>query len=284
MKKYFSVGSAVLMYLAIYSFFQIIGIFLMAEIIKFYNIFDIKPQQLDTVDWINDEVLIITIIFSAIVSFLIYAWIVKASKKKNIFDYCNFKHLPLNKVAVTIFVGLSLVSLNGITVVIISFIFPDAYNAHVENMMALTSSGGWLMVISVGLAAPFIEEVMFRGLITNELNKLMSYKWVIFVQALLFGLYHMNLVQGIYTFILAIFMGYILYWTKSIWAPLIIHIVNNLSSVIMSEYLDPNSDILNIGFGIWMIFSLIFVLPYTLKYLHKSRIVVDAEESIIERV
>ena len=186
--------------------------------------------------------------------------------------------MPLNKVFILIFTGLSLVSLNGLTVVIISLIFPDAYDAHVESMMGLTSSGGWLMVFSVGIAAPFIEEVMFRGLITKELDRVMSYKWVIFIQALLFGLYHMNLVQGIYTFVLAIFMGYTLYWTKSIWAPLIIHIVNNLSSVIMSEYLDPNSDILNIGFGVWMIFSLVFVLPYGLKYLYRLRV----EDSIIE--
>ena len=46
----------------------------------------------------------------------------------------------------------------------------------------------------------------------------------------------------------------------------------------MSEYLDPNSDILNIGFGVWMIFSLVFVLPYGLKYLYRSRV----QDSVIE--
>ncbi len=274
MKKFFSVGFVILLYLIIYYGFQSIYLVIATA---YYYVSDANFQQLDIIDWLNKK-LPTAIIFAAFISFLVYAWIVKASKKDNIFSYCRFKTLPLNKVFILIFTGLSLVSLNGLTVVIISLIFPDAYDAHVESMMGLTSSGGWLMVFSVGIAAPFIEEVMFRGLITKELDRVMSYKWVIFIQALLFGLYHMNLVQGIYTFVLAIFMGYTLYWTKSIWAPLIIHIVNNLSSVIMSEYLDPNSDILNIGFGVWMIFSLVFVLPYGLKYLYRSRV----EDSIIE--
>ncbi len=268
MKKFFSVGFTVFIYLLIYSFFQ--GLYIIV-VTLYYSSTSPNLNEAEFTDLVNAQIPL-AIIFAAILSFLIYAWIVTASKKQNIFTYCKFKALPLKKVVMLIFAGLSLVSLNALTVVGISMLFPDAYDLHVENMMGLTSSGGWLMVVSVGLAAPFIEEIMFRGLITNELDRVMSYKWIIFVQALLFGIYHMNIVQGIYTFILAIFMGYALYWTGSIWAPLIIHIVNNMSSVIMSEFVDSTSDIVNIGFGIWILASLFFVLPYTLKYLYRTRI------------
>lgn len=268
MKKFFSVGFTVFIYLLIYSFFQ--GLYLIV-VTLYYSSTSPNLNEAEFTDLVNAQIPL-AIIFAAILSFLIYAWIVTASKKQNIFTYCKFKALPLKKVVMLIFAGLSLVSLNALTVVGISMLFPDAYDLHVENMMGLTSSGGWLMVVSVGLAAPFIEEIMFRGLITNELDRVMSYKWIIFVQALLFGIYHMNIVQGIYTFILAIFMGYALHWTGSIWAPLIIHIVNNMSSVIMSEFVDSTSDIVNIGFGIWILASLFFVLPYTLKYLYRTRI------------
>ena len=268
MKKFFSVGFTVFIYLLIYSFFQ--GLYIIV-VTLYYSSTSPNLNEAEFTDLVNAQIPL-AIIFAAILSFLIYAWIVTASKKQNIFTYCKFKALPLKKVVMLIFAGLSLVSLNALTVVGISMLFPDAYDLHVENMMGLTSSGGWLMVVSVGLAAPFIEEIMFRGLITNELDRVMSYKWIIFVQALLFGIYHMNIVQGIYTFILAIFMGYALYWTGSIFAPLIIHIVNNMSSVIMSEFVDSTSDIVNIGFGIWILASLFFVLPYTLKYLYRTRI------------
>lgn len=268
MKKFFSVGFTVFIYLLIYSFFQ--GLYLIV-VTLYYSSTSPNLNEAEFTDLVNAQIPL-AIIFAAILSFLIYAWIVTASKKQNIFTYCKFKALPLKKVVMLIFAGLSLVSLNALTVVGISMLFPDAYDLHVENMMGLTSSGGWLMVVSVGLAAPFIEEIMFRGLITNELDRVMSYKWIIFVQALLFGIYHMNIVQGIYTFILAIFMGYALHWTGSIFAPLIIHIVNNMSSVIMSEFVDSTSDIVNIGFGIWILASLFFVLPYTLKYLYRTRI------------
>lgn len=268
MKKFFSVGFTVFIYLLIYSFFQ--GLYLIV-VTLYYSSTSPNLNEAEFTDLVNAQIPL-AIIFAAILSFLIYAWIVTASKKQNIFTYCKFKALPLKKVVMLIFAGLSLVSLNALTVVGISMLFPDAYDLHVENMMGLTSSGGWLMVVSVGLAAPFIEEIMFRGLITNELDRVMSYKWIIFVQALLFGIYHMNIVQGIYTFILAIFMGYALHWTGSIFAPLIIHIVNNMSSVVMSEFVDSTSDIVNIGFGIWILASLFFVLPYTLKYLYRTRI------------
>ena len=274
MKKIFSAGMFVLIYLAVYYVFQYTYIIVATT---YYYVSDTKLQNLEVMDWLNNK-LPSAIVFAAAISFLVYAWIVKASKKKDIFDYCKFNPISLPKTTALIFAGLSLVSLNALVVVGISMLLPEAYEAHVENMMGLTSSGGLWMIFSVGLAAPFIEEVMFRGLITNELDKVMSYKWVLFIQALLFGLYHMNVAQGIYTFILAIFMGLTLHWTNSIWAPMIIHIANNLSSALMSEYIDASSDIVNIGFGIWIGLSLLFILPFTLKYLYKTRSEWTSEE------
>ncbi len=267
MKKIFSAGLFVLLYLTVYYVFQFVYIMIATT---YYYVSDTNLQNLDVMEYLDGKIPS-AIVFASAVSFLIYAWIVKVSKKRDIFDYCKFNPISLSKTGMLVLTGLSLVSLNAIIVVAISYLLPEAYDAHIENMMGLTSSGGWWMIFSVGFAAPFIEEIMFRGLITNELDRIMSYKWVLFIQALLFALYHMNLAQGIYTFILAIFMGLTLHWTNSIWAPMILHIVNNLSSALMTEYIDPNSNIANIGFGAWIVVSLLFILPFTLKYLYQNR-------------
>ncbi len=276
MRKIFSAGVFVIVYLAIYYMLQFA--YMITAGLYIYVINDNLPDA-EFTDMISNEIPS-AIVFAGFVSFLIYAVIVKVLKEKGIFNYCKFNRISLKKTIITVFAGLSLASLNTLIILGISLLLPDVYQAHVENMEELTSSGGLWMVFSVGLVAPFIEEVIFRGLITSELDRIMSYRWVIFIQAMLFGLYHMNMAQGIYTSVLAVFMGLTLYWTDSIWAPVIIHIVNNLSSVVVSEYLDKGSDILSIVFGIWTVMSVLIILPYTLSYLYKTRTVRISEREI----
>lgn len=265
----------IITYLLVYFIFQA-GYVILSAI--YYNVTSpgFSPDQMQ--DMLNDA-LPMAIITASVISFLVYSMIIKLSKKENIFVFCRFKKLSFDKVIVLILSGMSLISLSAIILGIVSYIFPDAYEMHIENMMGLTGQGGLLMIISVGLAAPFIEEIIFRGLIFNELFKKIPIAMIIFLQALFFGLYHMNIVQGIYTFILALFMGVSLYWTGSIWAPIIIHVVNNLSSVVLSLYI-PQSILekYSLVFGAYLILSISFVLPITFRYLYRTRVAFEGED------
>jgi len=80
----------------------------------------------------------------------------------------------------------------------------------------------------IWLLIPVCEEIVFRGFLFNELKNLVRPKYAIIIQAFLFGLIHMNLIQGIYTFIIALFFGYAYQKTGKILVPILMHVVFNI--------------------------------------------------------
>ena len=54
------------------------------------------------------------------------------------------------------------------------------------------------------------------------------------LQAVLFGIYHMNLIQGIYAFVLGFILGYTAEYFHSIWAAVLLHAFVNGSAEVLS--------------------------------------------------
>lgn len=265
-------------YLMVYFFFQVGYIILTAV---YYNMTSpgFTAEQMEE---LVNSALPMAIIVAAIISFFMYSALIRFKKNQSIFEFCRFRPLSADRAAVLVLSGMGLLSLSSVVLGLVSYIFPSAYDMHVENMLGLTASGGLLMVISVGLAAPFIEEIIFRGLVFNELVKKLPIAVIIFLQALFFGIYHMNIVQGIYTFILAIFMGMALYWTGSIWAPIILHVVNNLASTVLSLYVPQNIlESYSLIFAAYIVLSISVVLPVSFRYLYKHRVKFEEEDEMV---
>ncbi len=93
------------------------------------------------------------------------------------------------------------------------------------------------------LFAPIYEEVIFRGLVLGALIKSVSWKKAIIYSSLLFGIWHfknvyfngieVTLTQAAYTgLFLGRILGYVTYKTKTIWAAVILHYLNNIWSPI----------------------------------------------------
>jgi len=61
--------------------------------------------------------------------------------------------------------------------------------------------------------------------------------WVaVIISALMFGLYHGNLVQGIYAFIMGCLLALVYEWTGSFAAPVLFHMIANHLSDITYEF------------------------------------------------
>lgn len=89
---------------------------------------------------------------------------------------------------------------------------------------------GFLMYFQTLITAPIFEELLFRGIILNGLlNKYKnSSKKAIIYSAMVFGLVHLNIPQGINAFIGGIILGSIYYYTKSMKLSIFAHFINNL--------------------------------------------------------
>ena len=81
--------------------------------------------------------------------------------------------------------------------------------------------------LTVVIIAPIGEELIFRGIIFRLLEKNLPVVAAIIIQAVLFGIYHMNIMQGLYVLPLALALGYTAYRTKSVYPCILMHMVNN---------------------------------------------------------
>ncbi|GAA0180056.1 hypothetical protein SH2C18_28160 [Clostridium sediminicola] len=123
-----------------------------------------------------------------------------------------------------------------------------------ESLSNLVTNGSFFItLLNVGIIVPICEEVLFRGYIFRKLYSTIGIKTAIILQALIFSLYHMNLVQALPTFILGVLAGIAVYYTNSLWGGIVIHAINNSIAVLLSHTLPQESD-----FN--MIMSIIFII------------------------
>ena len=97
-----------------------------------------------------------------------------------------------------------------------------------------------VQLLAMGVAAPAIEELVFRGILINRMKWLPSWAAVL-VQALLFGAVHMNLFQSLYAFVAGAILGIIYVKFRSIVIVIAGHMSYNLSSLLISEVADDKT-------------------------------------------
>ncbi len=85
-----------------------------------------------------------------------------------------------------------------------------------------------------GIAAPIAEELVFRGVVFNQMKKSMNYQVALFGSACIFGMYHGNSVQGTYAFIMGIAIGYLYEQFGTFVVPVVAHIISNVSVYLLT--------------------------------------------------
>lgn len=112
------------------------------------------------------------------------------------------------------------------------------------------------------ILAPIAEEFLFRGIMFYYLIKAFELGlpnrrafWVAnTIQAFLFGLFHLNPIQGGYAFITGLVLGFLVYQYGSVIPALIVHIMHNFLSAfvwsVLIETLPQNGAMYTVGTGL----------------------------------
>lgn len=90
-----------------------------------------------------------------------------------------------------------------------------------------------LQITALVVIGPVTEEIIFRGLVYKRIKRYTDSVKGACISAAIFGIYHFNLVQGIYGFMLGILLVYVYEKYKTIAAPVIMHLSANLAALIM---------------------------------------------------
>ena len=106
----------------------------------------------------------------------------------------------------------------------------------VESFLKMNHLGDLLFNLLVIAIVPAIgEELLFRGYLQQSFSKWLSNPHVaIIVTAVLFSAIHLHFQGFLPRFILGVLLGYLFYWSGSLWLPILAHFTNNAQAVIIS--------------------------------------------------
>lgn len=90
-------------------------------------------------------------------------------------------------------------------------------------------------VIALALIPAVCEEFLFRGTLQSLLTK----QWnkphlAIWITALVFSTIHLQFYGFIPRLLLGAYLGYLFYWSRSLWLPILAHFLHNALSIIVS--------------------------------------------------
>lgn len=90
-----------------------------------------------------------------------------------------------------------------------------------------------LLIVYTIFIAPISEELIFRGVTMHYAQKSMPFWIANIFQALLFGIFHANVVQGAYAFVVGLFCGYVCHKGGSIYLSILFHMLFNFWGVVV---------------------------------------------------
>lgn len=165
-------------------------------------------------------------------SVLVYT---KKDLRKN---YSVRKTKPLNVLYSFIFMA-GIFLLNIPLTTFVTSVFPDNTKTVTDSLQSIMGSGFLVTVLVVCIVPGICEELFFRGVIFSSMKERYKPVTAIIITAACFGIYHTSIVRFFPTAFLGASLCIICYYTGSVFPGIIMHSLNNLTSVVAYYY--PNT-------------------------------------------
>lgn len=142
---------------------------------------------------------------------------------------------------------------------------PNTITGHYQKTSAALLGGNFfLQALCVALIVPVTEELVYRGLVCERMRVAFG-EWIAIIsQALIFGFFHFDLLQGLYAAMIGMFLGYIYVKYDNILYCILIHGVANMTALIMSanivsEWISSHGIVNGIVMAAELVLGIIFV-------------------------
>ena len=109
----------------------------------------------------------------------------------------------------------------------------DAAAQLTEQFLRVDTVGGLLVNIGLMALLPAVgEELTFRGVVQGMFTR--NRHVAIWATAAIFSFVHMQFYGFLPRMLLGAMFGYMLWWTGSLWVPMLMHFVNNCAAVVVA--------------------------------------------------
>lgn len=159
--------------------------------------------------------------------------------------------------------------------------FESQAEETLKTILEMNSPFGFLINLLVIAILPGIgEELIFRGIAQKHIGGWLKNPVVgIWIAAFIFSAIHMQFEGFFPRMILGAILGYLYYWTKNLWVPIIVHAFNNGIQVILiyatgmdvTAFEEQGSDQLKW----WMIPLCVGAMYFIYRSIIKNRVIVE---------
>lgn len=174
-----------------------------------------------------------SLLISFIVALVFLAWYRRLKKNEGL---VKKRRLALKDKGFFIIWGVGVVFfVNGVVdllFIVLEIYFPQLVSDYINMMSSMEEGSLIIIAIRVAIIAPLFEELVFRGVILKKARDIMPFYAANIVQAILFGLIHLNVIQCLYVFPVGILFGYIARRYRSIIPSIVLHALLNGYSVL----------------------------------------------------
>jgi len=160
----------------------------------------------------------------------------------NIKKTLKLNPMKLSDIFRVILLTLAILPITGLISRIASGIFGSPISEFINNLV--TSNTFPYLFFVIAITPAICEEVIMRGVVLDGYKKF-GFKKAVILNGILFGMLHMNFHQFFYTAFLGTIFAMVVWYTKSIFASMIMHLINNGLSVVMSSLVKIDQETIN---------------------------------------
>ncbi|MFA9464221.1 MAG: lysostaphin resistance A-like protein [Velocimicrobium sp.] len=221
----------------------------------------------------NSDLLILISMVGTIVWIIVFGILYKNTRKlerKTLFEGI----LTWKRVGILFVMGLGLQFLINSILGIVLKIAPSALESYKQVIETLGMGNSLLSLVYVVVIAPIGEELVFRATTMHYLKQHLTFFAANLIQALFFGFFHMNLVQGIYAFALGLVLGWVAEKYGSIRESIVLHMAVNASGCLVG-FIMPEALFEN-GWGLALLFFVaICLLVFSGKTVRMEKVRIE---------
>lgn len=156
-------------------------------------------------------------------------WLIFVCRKKKFAKEIGLRKISFGTIPSIFLMGLGF---NVLTGVVLSAL-PESWLGSYEETSSMAFMGEyWVTFLGTAIIAPIVEEVIFRGLAYSRMKKGMPTVWAMILTSVLFGVAHGHPVWMLYTFVFGLLLIWVFERTRSLVAPMVLHIGYNLCAVL----------------------------------------------------
>lgn len=158
-------------------------------------------------------------------------WIIWGRKKTaQDRQFFREKVLRLKPFAMIVIASCGLYYLAILIAAAIAVVSPETMNDYNEMMDGALGGSQMLAMLAAVILAPVNEECIMRGLVLKNLQRFFSTPVVVMIQAVMFGIFHANWVQGLYVLPVGAALGYVAVKSRSVIPSIFMHLFYNTLS------------------------------------------------------